>query len=107
MNKPASIQNRLVGGALALLTFWNLAGHSAPGDVDPSFNANCKNWVRAAQVQSNGQILAGGAFTNVNGLSWTDVVRFWADGSLDPAFVVDTGASNSVYCIAIQPDEKV
>jgi uncharacterized delta-60 repeat protein len=107
MNKHAPIQNRLAGGVLALLTLWNLTGHSAQGDLDLSFNANWNGWVRAAQVQANGQILAGGTFTNVNGLSWTDIVRFWADGSLDTAFVVDTGASNSVYCIAIQPDQKV
>jgi len=107
MVKLASIQNRLAGGALALLTLWNLAAHSAPGDVDPSFNASCNSRVSAVQIQSNGQILAGVTLTNVNGLSWTGIVRFWADGSLDTAYVVDTGASNSVYCIAIQLDEKV
>lgn len=61
----------------------------------------------AVQAQANGQILAGGSFTNVAGLSRTGIVRFWADGSLDTAFVVDTGPSSSVNCIAIQPDDKI
>src|SRR5690242_19821300 len=104
MDNRASVLNRLAGGALALLSLWNLAGRSAPADVDPTFSANWNGWVRAVQIQRNGQILAGGGFTSVSGLSGTGIARFWPDGSLDTGFVVDTGASNSVYCVAIQPD---
>ena len=107
MYNTPSIQNRLAICALGLLTLWNVAARSAPGDVDTSFNANWHSWVRAVQIQANGQILAGGSFPNVNGLAQTDIVRFWADGSLDTSFIVDTGVSNSVYCIAIQPDSKI
>ena len=107
MNYRASIQNRLTVCALALLSWWNLGGDAAPADVDPTFGAMLNSWVNAVQIQANGQILAGGSFTNINGLSRTGVVRFWADGSLDTNFVVDTGPSNSVSCIAIQPDDKI
>lgn len=107
MNPGASIQNRMAGYALALLTLLNLGGHAAPGDVDSSFDAKWSSWVNAVQVQANGQILAGGSFTNINGLSRTGIARFWADGSLDTAFVVDTGLSNSVNCIAIQTDNRI
>lgn len=107
MNNLRSIRHRLAGGALALLALWNLTGHSAPGDVDPWFDTVLDDPVKAVQIQSNGQILAGGSFTNLNGFSRTGIVRLWADGSLDTAFVVDTGASNSVNCIALQPDNKI
>lgn len=106
MDNPEWLLNRLVGGVFGLLALWNFAARSAPADVDPSFNANCSNWVRAVQIQSNGQILAGGYFTNMNGLSGAGVVRFGPDGSLDNSFVVDTG-TNSVLCIAVQPDNKI
>lgn len=95
------------GSVLAIVTLWNVAAHSAPGDVDPSFNPACNNPVQAIQIQSDGRILVGAYFTNVNGLSQTGIVRLWPDGSLDTSFVVDTGVSNAVNCIAVQPNQKI
>ena len=57
----------------------------------------------ALDSQPGGQIVAGGAFTHVNGSSYNRLVRLNADGSLDPNFYVGTGADNTIYNITQQP----
>jgi len=55
--------------------------------VDPAFVVNLDGPVYAIAVQSDGKIVIGGAFTNVNGLSARHLARLNSDGSLDGSFV--------------------
>jgi uncharacterized delta-60 repeat protein/uncharacterized repeat protein (TIGR01451 family) len=79
------------------------------GALDPSFNpglgANAA--IRALFVQSDGKILIGGLFTNVNGIALSAVARLNNDGSVDSAFHPGAGADNAVYTIALQDDGKI
>jgi hypothetical protein len=63
--------------------------------------------VRAVAVQPNGEIIIGGDFTVVDGVTRNRVARLHADGSLDSYFDTSSGADGAVYDAAIQPDGKV
>ncbi|KAB2664900.1 MAG: hypothetical protein DVB31_09585, partial [Verrucomicrobia bacterium] len=70
------------------------------GFVDGAFN----NQVYAVGLQPDGKIVAGGDFSQVNGASSSGLVRLRQDGTTDPSFVIGTGANNTVYALALQPD---
>jgi len=84
----------LFGVALAVLGLLSAAAHAAPGDLDPSFGTGGvvstdlggEDIVRDVAVDSAGRVIVVGD----NELSATKqeaiVVRYTADGSLDPAF---------------------
>ncbi len=66
--------------------------------------------VRAIAVQPDGQILVGGEFNYLGGISRSYLGRLHADGTLDTAFT--TGIDGLQYltfvdAFAVQPDEKV
>ena len=96
-------QSLVVGGQfnVAGQTYANLARMDLTGSLDTSFNPGSgpDNAVWALNYQSNGQIVAGGAFTHVNGSSYNRLVRLNADGTLDANFYVGVGADNTIYSI--------
>jgi uncharacterized delta-60 repeat protein len=65
--------------------------------------------VSAIAVQSDGKILAGGNFFEVNGNGVDDLVRLNSNGTLDTAFNTNLGAgsSGSVLALAVQSDGKI
>lgn len=79
------------------------------GSLDASFNAGtgANAAVRALAVQSDGQVVIGGLFTNYNGVALSSVARLNPDGSVDQTFKPGTGADNAVYAIALQIDGKI
>jgi uncharacterized delta-60 repeat protein len=82
-------------------------GHGAPGDVDPSFSPVFNSTVSAICVQPDGRILVGGRFTNVNGVACDGLTRLNSDGTLDATFLFSHTRTNSVFSIALQPDQKI
>jgi uncharacterized delta-60 repeat protein len=96
-------------------TFYNgvarnfIARLNADGSLDTSFDpgTGANDWVRSVAVQPDGKILIGGNFTSYNGVARTRVARLNADGSLDTSFVVGSGASSTVWSVAVQPDGKI
>jgi len=83
-----------------------LPGFAAPGDLDPSFDADIASGVvRAMAVQPDGRLVIGGNFTTVAGQTRNRVARLETDGSLDGGF--NPGTDFSVRCIAVQADGKV
>ena len=60
-------------------------------------------------VQADGKVIVGGDFTSFNNFAFHHLVRLNLDGSVDPAFNADTGASQngSVHAIVIQPDGRI
>ncbi len=110
----------LVGGAFSALqpngaanptTRNHMARLNADGSLDPNFNPNVIAAVTAIALQTNGQILIGGAFTSLqpNGASSPTLRNHFArlnpDGSLDGAF--DPSPSGSISAIAVQEDNKI
>lgn len=62
-------------------------------EADPSFDTSADAAVNALALQADGKLLAGGAFTSVNGVVRRGIARFTAEGALDvpvrsDAFVV-------------------
>lgn len=75
----------------------NLASSSAAGGT-----------INAIAPQTDGKIVFGGNFTNVNGTARANIARLNADGSLDAAFNPGTGTgSGTINSLAVQSDGKV
>ncbi len=74
---------------------------------DPGLGAT--NAVRALTIQLDGNIVAGGSFTNFNGAALNRVARLNPDGSLDSNFTanVGPGADDTVDALLIQPDNRI
>jgi uncharacterized delta-60 repeat protein len=81
------------------------------GTLDNTFIASNGNGasgiVRTINIQSNGKIIIGGDFVDVNGTSRNRIARINTNGTLDTTFNPGTGANNSVYSTSIQSDGKI
>jgi uncharacterized delta-60 repeat protein len=86
---------------------------SSDGTRDTAFNTNTgtgSNGANSAiEIQSNGQILVGGAFTTWNGVTVGRIVRLNSDGTRDTTFTTNTGtaANGNVFAIAIQSNGQI
>jgi len=79
-----------------------LRGQSALDGFDP----NPKGQVRVVVVQSDGKILAGGAFTSIGGQMRNRIARLDATTGLADSF--DPNANgDAVASIAVQADGKI
>jgi uncharacterized delta-60 repeat protein len=63
--------------------------------------------VRAIALQPDGKAVIGGDFLWIDGTSRHRIARLEADGTVDTTFDPGTGADNSVYALALQPDGKI
>ncbi|HAL72598.1 MAG TPA: hypothetical protein DCP71_12600, partial [Verrucomicrobiales bacterium] len=88
-----------------------LARLNTDGTLDTTFNADIRNGVvNCIALDGNGNILAGGTFTSVAGVTTISrISRFnsW-DGTRDTGFTVTTaGGTTAVSALAVQPDGQV
>jgi uncharacterized delta-60 repeat protein len=103
----------LVGGNFTMyngLPCNYIARLNLDGSLDAAFNAGTtlNDSVDAIALQPNGQIVLGGDFTSVGGISGQDhIARLNTDGSLDTTFDPGSGVNGSVYAIGIQPDNNI
>ena len=84
--------------------------NQSPGSLDPAFDptAGMNASVLGLALQSNGQIVAGGTFTVVNGTSINRIARLNTDGTLDTGFLNGlAGADGSVNTVVSQTDDRV
>jgi uncharacterized delta-60 repeat protein len=100
----------------SLLCLSMTEGHAQAGANDPNFNPTdlgfdygqgASSVLYTTVLQPDGKILIGGALVTYNSTARRCIARLNADGSLDTGFNPGTGASNSVYAIALQPDGKI
>ncbi len=88
-----------------------IARLNSDGTHDTSFLAagsGVNNSVFALAVQSDGRVVMGGLFTNVNGTERNGAARLNADGTLDTFFLATgSGANAPLYRIALQSDGKI
>ena len=77
-----------------------------PGALDISFHAppEIGSGVRALAVLEDGRVLAGGTFTNANGLPKLRLARLQADGRLDSTFDPGSGPNQSVNTLLLLPN---
>lgn len=107
----------LVGG---FFTSFSNGGNAVPanriarldavtGALDPSFNPGgigADDSVETLDIQDDGAIVIGGAFTNYNNVSRSRLARLNANGTLDPTFV--TPFFNApVRSLAVQADGRI
>ena len=60
-------------------------------------------------LQTDGKLVIGGDFLQINAMARPRIARLHADGSLESTntFNSGTGASNSVGCVLVQPDGRI
>ncbi|MDB5272792.1 MAG: hypothetical protein JWO58_1159 [Chitinophagaceae bacterium] len=79
------------------------------GTVDHTFSSGsgpAYRSINSVLIQSDGKIMAGGAFTSFNGTIKNYIVRMNADGTLDNSFSTGFGFDNAVNTILEQADGK-
>ena len=87
-----------------------LARLNADGTLDTSFNPGqgVNNVVYAVAIQSDDQVLIGGAFNTVAGVARGFVARLNNDGTVDASYNVgNAGANSTVLALALQPDGRL
>lgn len=106
---PQSDGRVLIGGSI-----WGvndvsrsgLARLKADGSLDTSFLDGLQGvygTVRSIALQPNADILIGGDFSTVNGMTRGRIARLHPDGSLDTSFLDSlTGANRVIYSIAVR-----
>lgn len=79
------------------------------GALDPAFDpgSGFNSAVKAVAVQPDGKILAGGQFTQLNGLEVNRIVRLNNDGTQDNSFNSGSGFDGTVQAILIQSDGQI
>ena len=88
----------------------HIARLNANGTLDASFNppGGANGSIEAVALQSDGQIVIGGAFHTFNGTpNLNGLARLNPDGTLDGSFNAGGGANSFVSSIAIQTDDKL
>ena len=80
-----------------------------PGSTDVTFNQQGINGeVLSMSLQADGEIVAGGNFTAVNGIPRNHFARFLGDGSLDSTFLSGvSGADGAVNTVLVQSDGDI
>jgi uncharacterized delta-60 repeat protein len=89
----------------ALVNILSAAYNQPPGSSNGLFSANINGDVLALAYETNGQVLAGGDFTSVNGNPQNFIVRLNTDGTTDNGF--SAGANGPVQTVVSQTDGNV
>lgn len=87
----------------------SVSTHAMDGELDESFDPLSADVfageVTSIALQSNGQVIVGGEFTNIGGLARSNLARLNSDGSADPSF--DPSPNFRVFKVAIGDDNKI
>ncbi len=108
----------VVGGKFTLIDGQprnHLARLYPNGLLDPTFNpgSGTEGDILALARQTDGRIVVGGTFTNLNGVYCGRIARLNADGSVDRSFnpgsgwLAPAGVSAGVTALAVQSDGRI
>ena len=115
-NVALSSPNPVPGAGLGTLTnatvniVASAAYNQPPGLPDPTFDpeVNFNGSVLALALQSDGQIVAGGVFTSVDGANLSHLARLNTDGTLDTSFLSGlSGANDNINAVLSQTDDRI
>jgi uncharacterized delta-60 repeat protein/uncharacterized repeat protein (TIGR01451 family) len=86
-----------------------IARLNANGSLDSSFNpgTGADAVVNALALTADGDVLVGGAFVTMGGVTSPRLARLNADGSVDSGFNPGSGANGPVSAIVVQPDGNI
>ena len=103
-----------IGGdfsALGTNLLLNLAALNSNGSLNRPFanalGVGLDGIVHALAIDPLGNLLVGGEFLTVDGLSRPRIARFTPGGALDPTFAPGTGTDNTVFSILPQPNGAI
>ena len=79
------------------------------GALDTSFltDPGANGWVETVALQTDGKVLIGGWFSQVNGAFRNHLARLETNGTLDVSFVIADGPNAVVRAVAVQPNGPV
>ena len=102
----------LLGGnfvSVAGQTRGRIARLNSNGSLDTTFNpsSGADNTVMKVAVQTDGKIVLGGYFRQVNGVARNSIARLNSDGNLDTSFDPGAGADGPVFALAVQSRGRV
>ncbi|HTO02316.1 MAG TPA: delta-60 repeat domain-containing protein, partial [Opitutus sp.] len=83
----------------------HVARVSSTGVVDADFRPDANGRLRAVAIQTDGNILVGGSFTSVGGVTHSGIVRLKTDGSVDPSF--NASVTGTVLTIVQEAGGKI
>jgi uncharacterized delta-60 repeat protein len=116
-SSPTTIQLLANGRLLVAGYFNNFNGtldrpllQVAPnGTVEPSFQPliQASGSIRDIVRQTDGKLIAGGYFSEINGQAVRRLARFNTNGTLDATFVPGTSLNGNVTSLALQPDGRL
>jgi uncharacterized delta-60 repeat protein len=86
-----------------------IARLNSNGSLDTGFNTSvgANGAVLTSALQADGKVLAGGAFTSINGTNRNQIARLNPDGTVDTAFDPGAGADSQVNKVLVQPNGKI
>ena len=86
-----------------------LARLNGDGSLDSAFNVGSgpNGVVFALGLNSSNQIVVGGNFTAINGVTRNRFARLQSDGRLDAAFDPGPGANGTVFALVVQPNNDI
>lgn len=86
-----------------------IARLNSDGILDASFHpgSGADTTILATAIQSDGKILAVGAFTLFNFVTHNRITRLRSDGVLDATFDAGSGANNTICTMALQSDGRI
>ena len=101
----------LIGGTFTLYsgsTSSNIARINIDGTRDTTFNIGVgfNGTVFDLKLQSDGKIIATGAFTTYSGSTRNRIVRLNTNGTFDTTYNIGTGLNQNGNAVAIQSDDK-
>jgi uncharacterized delta-60 repeat protein len=105
----------LVGGAQFTINddndhYYDIARLNSDGLIDDTFSCTPSGYpggVNAIDLRSDGTILIGGGFTDVNDVPRNTVAHITENGALELDFNPGVGPNDSVLAVASQADERV
>jgi uncharacterized delta-60 repeat protein len=102
----------LLGGAFSTYSgssVGNIVRVNTNGTRDTTFisGVGFTGQVNDIKIQSDGKIIAVGAFTAYSGSTRNRIVRLNTNGTYDTTFNIGTGLNNTANCVAIQSDGKI
>lgn len=120
-NGVTSGNQALIAGAFTTYTDPNntytvngIARLNYDGTLDTTFNPGSGvnvfpggEFIRAAQLTANNQILIAGDLSSYNGTQRNSVARLNANGSLDTTFNPGSGVNGTVWAMVQQPDGRI
>ncbi len=98
---------KVLAGFEILFGTTNFRRFNADGTTDNSFVSVVTSPIRAILPESDGKIVIGGDFSQVNGAARNGLARVNANGSTDASFGLLLNFSAPATKVAVQPDGKI